>query len=145
MKITKCILNCALCLSLALLFVTTIASAQIYQPENPRDTSGQKVFTDHVNLLTGQQDLEKRVRVEDLASFIKSAEAKAYPILARNRGSALILLQFNCKPNKYDVTIASQGNTEESILQALYDAMKALTPLKTSGEVIFQLEIHVRP
>ena len=116
-----------------------------YTPEKPRDTTWQKVVTNSIHLLTGEPDLKKRVRVEDLASFIKSAETKAYPILAKNQTPALILLQFDSQPNEHDVKIASQGNPQESILQELYDAMKELTPLRTTGEVMFQVEIHVRP
>lgn len=116
-----------------------------YKPDSEQDTSGQSVVTNGIHLLTGEPDLKQRVRVEDLASFIKSAEDKAYPILAKNKASALVLVQFDCQPNRFEVKMASQGNPQESILQALYEAMKSLSPLKTKGEVIFQVELNVRP
>ncbi len=115
-----------------------------YTPEKPRDTTGQRVVTNSIRLLTGDADLKQRVRVEDLASFIKSAQDKAYPILGKNKTPALVLVQFNCEPNRCEVEMASQGDPPKPILQELYDAMKSLPPLKTQGEVIFQLEINVR-
>ena len=116
-----------------------------YKPETERDTTGQPVVTNGIRLLTGESDLKHRVRVEDLASFIKSAENRAYPILAKNNAPALVLVQFDCQPNRFEVKIASQGSPQESILQALYEAMKSLSPLQTRGEVTFQVELNVRP
>lgn len=115
-----------------------------YKPEKPRDTTGQKVVTNSIHLLTGDPELRVRISVDDLASFIKSAEARAYPILAKNETPALILLQFNCQPSGHEVKIASQGSPKEAILRALYDAMKSMPPLRTKGEVIFQIELNVR-
>ena len=116
-----------------------------YKPKTERDTTGQPVVTNGIRLLTGEPDLKQRVRVEELASFIRSAENKAYPILAKNNAPALVLVQFDCQPNRFEVKIASQGNPLESVLQALYEAMKTLPPLQTTGEVIFQVELYVRP
>lgn len=101
-----------------------------YTSGKPRDTTGQRVVTNGIRLLTGDADLKQRVRVEDMASFIKSAEAKAYPILGKNKTPALVLVQFNCEPNRYEVKIASQGDPQKPILQELYDAMKSLPPLR---------------
>lgn len=115
------------------------------KPETERDTTGQPVVTNGIRLLTGESDLKQRVRVEDLASFIKSAENRAYRILAKNKAPALVLVQFDCQPNRFEVKIASQGSPQESILQALYEAMKSLSPLQTRGEVTFQVELNVRP
>lgn len=116
-----------------------------YKPELPRDNAGQPVVTNGIRFLTGEPDLKQRVRVEDLVSFIKAAEERAYPILAKSKTHALVLLQFNCQPNQHEVKIATQGNPQESILQNLYEAMKAIAPLKTKGEVVFQVELNVRP
>lgn len=114
-----------------------------YKPETERDTTGQPVVTNGIRLLTGEPDLKQRVRVEDLASFIKSAENRAYPILAKNNAPALVLVQFDCQPNRFEVKIASQGNPQESILQALHETMTSLSPLQTRGEVIFQVELNI--
>ena len=113
-----------------------------YKPETERDTTGQAVVTNGIRLLTGDPELKQRVRVEDLASFIKSAESRAYPILAKNNAPALVLVQFDCQPNRFEVKMASQGSPQESILQALDEAMKSLSPLQTRGEVIFQVELN---
>lgn len=115
-----------------------------YNPEHPRDQSYRKVATNGIRLLTGDPQLRERVQVNDLAAFIQAAEEKAYAILAQNKTSALVLLQFNCAPNWHEVKIATQGTVPEALLQALYESMKKLSPLRTKGEVIFQLELNVR-
>lgn len=115
-----------------------------YTPDKPRDTTGQRVVTNNIRLLTGDQELRERVSVEDLAAYIKAIEAKAYPILGKSKTPAVVLIQFNCAPKSLEVGIASQGDPQKAILQELYDAMKSLPPLKTQGEVIFQLEIKIR-
>lgn len=116
-----------------------------YNPEGQNVAKNEKVTISNVRLLTGEPDLKERVLVEELDSFIKSAENEAHAILAKNIAPARVLLQFNCQPNHHVVQIASQGSAQEAVLHELYDKTKALTPLKTSGEVIFQVEFNVSP
>lgn len=114
-----------------------------YEPKNPRDINQEKITTKNVRLLTGEQELKDRIQIEDLAQFIKAAEKAAFISLAKNKAPALVLLQFNCQPNGHTVQIASQGDTQQAVLQELYDKTKTLAPLKTTGEVIFQVEFNV--
>lgn len=108
-----------------------------------KDTRGQRVTTAGVRLLTGEPDLKTRISVQDLAAFINAVEARASMELVRNKSTMAALVQFNCQPGKCDVKLMSQGQAEDSILQAFHDALTRLPPLKTSGEVIFQIEFHV--
>jgi hypothetical protein len=94
-------------------------------------------------LLTGEPELKTRITVEDMVAYIKQAEARAYAELAKNKSAMAALVQFNCQPEKCEVKLASQGQAEEATLQALYDALSKLPPLKTTGEVIFQLTFNV--
>jgi hypothetical protein len=114
-----------------------------YQPAVPRDDRGQRVTTQDIRLLTGEPDLKARVKVEDLAAFVKAAEVRAYAELARNKSAMEALVQFNCKPTKCEVELASQGKADKAILQALHDALTKLPPLKTTGEIIFQVRFSV--
>ncbi len=114
-----------------------------YHPVTSQDTTRQRVTTQHVVLLTAQSDLEMRVKVEDLATFIHSAEVQAYLVLAKNRSAMATLAQFNCYPGKCDVKLASQGQAEEATMQELYVALSSLTPPKVTGAVIFQVRFNV--
>lgn len=114
-----------------------------YQPATPRDVRGQRVTTEEVILLTGEPDLESRVKVEDLTAFIKTAEARAYPELAKNKTAMVALVQFNCQPGKCEVKLASQGAAEGGTLQGLYESLSKLAPLRASGEVAFQVKFNV--
>jgi len=114
-----------------------------YKPAVPKDTRGQRVTTVGVMLLTGEPDLKSRVKVEELAEFIKLAEASAYSELSKNKTPMAALVQFNCKPGRCDVKLVSQGQAERATLQALHDSLAKLPPLKAAGEVIFQVEFRV--
>ena len=124
---------------------TYVTSGQFktYQPNTPRDTRGQRVRTEGIILLTGEPDLKLRVQVQDLADFIKSAEASAYIELAKNKKAMAALVQFNCQPGKCDIKLASQGEAEKATLQALHESLSKLPPLKLSGEVAFQVKFNV--
>jgi len=121
----------------------TSGEFKTYAPAVPKDTRGQRVTTGGVRLLTGEPELKTRTSVQDLAAFIKIVEAKAASELVRNKSAMAALVQFNCRPGKCEVKMMSQGQVDDSILQALHDALTKLPPLKTSGEVIFQVEFHV--
>lgn len=123
-------------------YVTT-GSFKTYQPDSPRDIRGQRITTQHVMLLTAEPELKARVKVEDLAAYIKVVQARAYAELARNKSAMAALVQFNCHPKKCEVKLSTQGEAEGAILQALYDALSKVPPLRTTGEVIFQVTFNV--
>lgn len=121
----------------------TSGEFKTYAPAVPQDTRGQRVTTAGVRLLTGEPDIKTRISAQDLAAFIKTVEAKASSELVRNKSAMAALVQFNCRPGKCEVKLVSQGQAENSTLQAFHDALIKLPPLKTSGEVIFQVEFRV--
>jgi len=123
----------------------TLGQFKTYAPDVPRDTRGQQVTTQGVVLLTGEPDLKLRVKVEDLSAYIKSIEGHAYSELAKNKTPMAVLVQFNCLPGKCEIKLASQGQAEEPTLKAFYDVLSMLDPLKTTGEVIFQVMFNVAP
>jgi hypothetical protein len=150
----------ALATSAALVCLTTVAQSRYdnpvdkktyetsgefktYQPAVPKNTSGQRVTTAGVTLLTGQPELKSRVKVEELSAFIKAAEVRAYSELEKNKAPMAALVQFNCQPGKCEVKLVSQGQAEQSTLQAIYDSLSKMAPLKSTGEVIFQVEFRV--
>jgi hypothetical protein len=121
----------------------TSGQFKTYQPSVPRDTRGQRVTTQNIMLLTGEPDLKVRVKVKDLAEYIKTAEACGYAELEKNKTAMSALVQFNCQPEKCEVKIASQGQAEETTLQALYDTLSKLPALRVTGEVAFQVMFNV--
>lgn len=121
----------------------TSGEFKTYQPAVPRDTTGQRVTTAGVTLLTGEPELKSRVKVEELAAFIKAAEVRAYLELKKNKAPMVALVQFNCQPGKCEVKLVSQGEAEKSTLQAIYDSLSKMAPLKATGEIIFQVEFRV--
>jgi len=121
----------------------TSGQFKTYQPAVSRDTRSQRVTTQNVVLLIGEPDLKTRVKVEDLAAFIKAAEVRAYAELAKNKAAMTTLVQFNCRPGKCKVELASQGQAEEVRLQSLHDSLSKIPALQTTGEVDFQVMFKV--
>ena len=121
----------------------TSGEFKTYQPAAPRNASGQRVTTAGVTLLTGEPELKSRVKVEELSAFIKAAEVLAYSELKKNRAPMAALVQFTCLPGKCEVKFVSQGQAEKPTLQAIYDSLSKMAPLKATGEVIFQVEFRV--
>jgi hypothetical protein len=121
----------------------TSGEFKTYQPALRRDTSGQRVTTAGVTLLTGEPQLKSRVKLEELAAFIEAAEVRAYSELEKNKAPMAALVQFNCQPGRCEVKLVSQGQAENSTLQAIYDSLSNMAPLKATGEVIFQVEFRV--
>ncbi|MDP9607533.1 UNVERIFIED_ORG: hypothetical protein J2W38_007358 [Variovorax paradoxus] len=122
----------------------TLGQFRTYVPAVPRQPGEHRTTTAGVTLLVGEAELQSRVKVEELAGFIKAVEARAYPELEKNKAPMALIVQFNCHPGKCEVKLVSQGNAEKSTLQALYDSLSKLAPLKATGEVIFQIEFRVR-
>lgn len=124
----------------------TTATSDQSKTDHPaalQETKGQRVKMQHVTLLTTESDLAVRVKVEDLADFIQSAETQASIELSKNKSAMAALAQFNCRPGKCDVNLASQGQAEEARMQALYVALSKLPPPKVSGEIMFQVRFNV--
>src|SRR5262245_36102660 len=115
-----------------------------YQPANPHDTTGQRVVTEQVVLLTREADLKARARVEDLAAFIKAAEVVAYKELDRNKTAMAVMIQFNCLPGQYEVKMASQGEAEQEVVQQVYEKVSDLPPRKVAGDFRFKVQMRVR-
>lgn len=104
---------------------------------------GNRVKTDVVRLLTSDGEIQSHTTADDLVAFIKTAQAKAYPILDESPAPAKVRVQFDCQPGQCDVELYSQGNARTPVLQALYDAMSGLAPLKCSGAASFQVQFSV--
>lgn len=116
-----------------------------YSPDTPAQPSTQKVDLENVRLLQDQNEMAARTSVPDLAAFIQRAQAAAAAVFARYDKAAALLVQFTCTPGKHVVQIASQGKPPQELMEAYYDKLAALEPLKVSGEVKFQFLLNVRP
>ena len=119
---------------------------QTYSPEGGVHSSADKVALDSVRLLQAQQEIQSRTTIEEeLGSFIKLAEFSASEVFSHYEKPATLLVQFTCTPGRHVVEIASQGEPPQDLLQAYYDKLKNLKPLRVSDEVKFQLTIKVKP
>jgi hypothetical protein len=116
-----------------------------YAPDTPAPPSTKKVDLENVRLLQDQEEMAARTSVPDLAAFIKVAQVAASAVFAHYDKAASLLVQFTCTPGKHVVQIASQGEPPQELLEAYYDKLAALEPLKVSGEVKFQFLLKVRP
>jgi hypothetical protein len=121
----------------------TAGQWKTHLPATPRETRGQRVTTAGVLLLTGEPDVAARVTVADLGAYIKSVEALAYAELGQNKSAMKALVQLNCHPGKCAVAISTQGTADDARLQALHAALARTPPLKTTGEVVFQVAFNV--
>lgn len=118
---------------------------QTYSPEGGVLPSTEKVVLDSIRLLQAQEEISSRTTVEELSSFVKLAQDSASEVFAHYEKPATLLVQFTCTPQKHVVDIAYQGEAPPDLLQAYYDKLKNLKPLRVSDEVKFQLTIKIRP
>lgn len=118
---------------------------QTHSPEGGVHPSADTVSLDSVRLLQAEQEIASRTTVAELGSFIKHAEASASEIFSHYEKPATLLVQFTCTPGKQVVEIAAQGEPPQDLLQAYYDKLGNLKPLRVSDEVKFQLTIKVTP
>ena len=106
-------------------------------------TTKNRVKTDVVRLLSSDGEMQSHTTADDLVAFIKTAQSKAYPILDESAAPAKVRVQFDCQPGQCEVALYTQGNARTPVLQALYDAMSGLAPLKCSGAASFQVQFSV--
>jgi hypothetical protein len=116
---------------------------KLYQPVTPRDQSKQRVKTEGVILLTGDSDIQNRITVADLSSFIRMVEQRAFAALENSKVPTQVMVQFSCIPNRCSIKIASDGKASNAVLQSLHDSLNAMPPLRASGEVIFQVKFQI--
>ncbi|WP_141100912.1 hypothetical protein [Roseateles aquatilis] len=117
--------------------------SQTYFQDRSRDARGQRVTMAGVTLLMPEAEIQKRTTVQDLAAFVKTAEASASRVLELNPSAMSARVQFECRVARCGIKLATKGDVEKTVRQALQDALVKLPPLKTSGEVHFQVEFRV--
>ncbi len=105
-----------------------------YQPAPGVTPRQEEVSLDGVRLLQDQAEIASRTSVEELAAFIGLAHK-----------AAVLLVQFTCAPQKCPANIAFQGEPPKELLQAYYERLTQLQPLRISGEVKFQFTRKVQP
>jgi hypothetical protein len=118
---------------------------QAYRPDGGVRSTAEKVSLDSVRLLQSQDELASRTSVPDLAAFIGLARQAAAEVFVSYLEPAVLLVQFTCVPGKCPAAIAYQGDPPQDLLQAYYDKLGQLQPLRCSGEVRFQFTLQVRP
>lgn len=116
-----------------------------YTPEGPVEVTKGKVSIAGVRLLQSQDEIASRTTAQELATFLDQAHEAAVGVFASYAKRAVIMVQFTCVPGKCPPTIAYQNGPPQELLQAYYDKLARLPPLRVSGEVKFQLTLQVQP
>src|SRR5215472_8693207 len=116
-----------------------------YEPAEGVKPTQEKVSLAGVRLLQSQAEIASRTSVEDLATFIDLAHKAASEVFASYNKPAVLLVEFICEPEKCPARIASQGEPPRELLQAYYERLTQLRPLRVSGEVKFQFTLNVQP
>jgi tetratricopeptide (TPR) repeat protein len=115
-------------------------------PSAQKDEGPKKVKIEYVRLLTNEDDLAARSKIEDVANFIKRAEGIAQKTLEKSDKPGKVLMQFKCSPSGFEVQLARHGKVEESLLQELYGKLTKMEkfPVK-EGTVEFQMPVTITP
>jgi len=116
-----------------------------YKPQRRAKPIVGRVSLAGIRLLQSQAEIGARASPEDLSDFITRAHQAASEVFASYDKPATLLVQFTCRPNTCSAQIASQGDPPRDLLQAFYDRLTRLQPLKASGEVKFQFTLKVQP
>ena len=123
---------------------TYLAPSHRYRPDNPRSKAGEKVYFDHVRLLSAEEAFEKHTSVEAMCTFARAAEAQAKKLLAKAAGPANVLAQFECTEKGHSVGINYHGPLRSEEIQGLHDALSSLAHLKMKvGTLKFQIQFNV--
>jgi hypothetical protein len=116
-----------------------------YGPQGSGKPASGKVDLVDVRLLQSQEEIGAHTTAQELASFVDRAHKAARDVFASYSKPALLLVQFTCVPDSCPANIAYQGELSRELLQAYYDRLKQLPPLRVSGEVKFQFTLKVQP
>ena len=117
---------------------------QTYAPDGGVPPASGGAVLDSVRLLQPQEEMAARTTVKELSAFIKLVQSAASEVFYQYDKSASLLVQFTCTPGTHVVEIAYQGEPSQDLIQAYYDKLKALTPLRVSGEVRFQIMLKIQ-
>jgi len=117
----------------------------VYHPDGDEKRTPEKVRLDDVRLLQDQDELASRTTAQELAAFIDAAHQAAAEVFSSSPVPTVLQVLFTCMPGKCPPSIAYQGAPPRELLQAYYNKLKELPPLRCSGEVKFQFTLSVQP
>lgn len=82
----------------------------------------------------------------DLIAFIQEAVRLAEDPFGKPGEHFQVMVQFTCRPDGHEVSLAYQGDAPQERLQQYFDALVSAKRLPVShGELSFQVEISVDP
>jgi len=122
---------------------------RLYLPDQPppKTDANRPVHLDHIRLLTAEDDIAKRMTVEDFAKFSKDFEKIADEVLGKCETRCKVLVQFRCTPTGHTVTIRHQPkDVDEKPLKDMYKALAKMDKLPVKEETVeFQIQLTVAP
>jgi hypothetical protein len=142
-------------LSLALtwrdeIYVSPI-DARVYRAEAGRDThapeaSGEAAarVSGEIRLFSSENEIIERTSAEELTAFCQQIKNCADRMLIGHDG-AEIVLRVRCTPQGHGVELSGKGEVPPDVMQAFFDTIKALPPLRvTDGDISFEMQLSVR-
>jgi tetratricopeptide (TPR) repeat protein len=122
---------------------------RLYLPDKPPPKSDRNkpVRVDSIRLLTNEDDIAKRVKVDDFGKFSKDFDKIAEEVLGKSETPCKVLVQFKCTPAGHTVKIMHQPkDVDEKPLKAMYEALAKMDKLPVKEESVeFQIYITVTP
>jgi tetratricopeptide (TPR) repeat protein len=121
----------------------------LYMPDKPRPKAelDKPVRVDQIRLITKEDDIAKRIKVEDFGKFGKDFDKIADEVLGKCETPCKVLVQFKCTPAGHTVKIMHQPkDVDEKPLKAMYEALAKMDKLPVKEESVeFQMLITVTP
>jgi hypothetical protein len=113
---------------------------QAHPPEQGEAAAAR--LSGEIHLFTSDDDIMARTTPEELAAFCQQIKLCAERMLTQHDG-AEIVLRVGCLPQGHAVDLSGKGAVPPDVMQAFFDAIKALPPLRVSGEVSFEMRLSV--
>ncbi|MFX1255313.1 MAG: TGF-beta receptor interacting domain-containing protein [Promethearchaeota archaeon] len=112
-----------------------------------QELDNKEVKIDQIILLTSDDDLRKRVTVDELAGYIKKLEVVVQEFFEQfiEIKEKYLLLEIEMLPDKIKINMASKPQIEDEILTKLYDKVIVINiPKIIGGPVKFQTIFSIR-
>jgi hypothetical protein len=117
-----------------------------YEPAEPPPAARPGLWSIRgLRLLMLEDEMAARTSPEEVAAFCQEVVQAAQRTIGGD-DTVELLARMRCTPDGHDVEMAFQGDVSQQRLQACFDAINEIAPLRVrDGEVSFQIELGVSP
>ena len=125
------------------------SGSRLYMPNKllPKTEADKLVQIDHINLLTNQDEIAKRMTLEDFGKFSKDFKKIADEVLSKCKTPCKVLIQFTCAPSGHTVKIMHHPKDYNKIeLEEMHKAIAKMDKLPVKVDTVeFQIQLTVQP